>query len=180
MLGDAITSKKHIIVNQVYQNTSFCMYTQTYLQQEHVNEVPEVVWVEIFFVLVNNLIREPVRKKYGIFWEFFPNVGLPPPPPLFGRPLSKKKFKGLFCVLGPVEHFWFLQKCSLFVNILTYTCGNRGPPPPFKEKLPNNFVFADFFSRFNRPRPEIQLPESDQIDQISPPPYCKTCFSTSE
>ena len=56
MLGDAIASKKHIIVNQVYQNTSFCMYTQTYLQQEHVNEVPEVVWVEIFFVLVNNLI----------------------------------------------------------------------------------------------------------------------------
>ena len=89
-----------------------------------------------------------------------------PPPPLFGRPPSKKKFEGLFCVLGPKEHFWFLQKCSLFVSILTYTFGNRGPPPPFKEKLPINFVFARFFSRFNRPRPEIQLPESDQIDQI--------------
>ena len=32
-----------------------------------------------------NMIREPVRKKYGIFWEFFPNVGPPPPhPPIFG------------------------------------------------------------------------------------------------
>ena len=78
-----------------------------------------------------------------------------------------------------MEHFWFLQKCSLFVSILTYTFWNRGPPP-FKEKLPNYFVFADFDSRFNRPRPEIELPESDQIDQISPPPYCKTCFSTSK
>ena len=33
----------------------------------------------------------------------------------------KKKYriiKGLFNVLGPKEHFWFLQKFSLFVNIL--------------------------------------------------------------
>ena len=29
------------------------------------------------------------EKKYGIFWEFFPNVG-PPPPPLFGRGLRPK------------------------------------------------------------------------------------------
>ena len=95
------------------------------------------------FSTPHRVIREPVRKKYVIFWESFPNVG--PPPPLFGRPPSKKKIKGLFCVSGPKEHFWFLQKCSLFVSILTYTFGNRGPPPPFKEKLPNNFVFAHFF-----------------------------------
>ena len=43
-----------------------------------------------------------------------------------------------------MEHFWFLQKCSLFVSILTYTFGSKGPPP-FKEKLPNYFIFADFF-----------------------------------
>ena len=104
----------------------------------------------------------------------------PTPTPPIWEASVQKKFKGLFCVLGPMEHFWFLQKCSLFVSILTYTFGNRGPPPPFKEKLPNNLVFARFFSGFNQPRPKIQLPESDQIDQISPPPYCKTCYSTSK
>ena len=73
------------------------------------------------------------------------------PPPLFGGPPSKKKFEGLFCVLGPKEHFWFLQKFSLF----------------------NNPVFTDFFPAINRPRPKIQLSLSDQIDPISPPPIVK-------
>ena len=49
---------------------------------------------------------------------FFPKCQTPPTP-LFGRPQSQKKFKGLFCILGPREHFWFLQKISLFVSILT-------------------------------------------------------------
>ena len=32
-------------------------------------------------------------KKNDIIWEFFPNVGPPPPhPPPFGNPLSKKNF----------------------------------------------------------------------------------------
>ena len=91
---------------------------------------------KIHVFLRSGKLREPLRKKYGIFWEFFPNVG-PPPPPLFGRPPSKKNIRGLFCVLGPKEHFWFLQKCSLFVSILTYTFGNRGPsPPPLQGKTP--------------------------------------------
>ena len=30
-------------------------------------------------------IREGIRKKYGIIWEFFPNSGPPPPPPPFGN-----------------------------------------------------------------------------------------------
>ena len=29
---------------------------QAYLHQEHINEVLEVIWVEILFVLVNNLV----------------------------------------------------------------------------------------------------------------------------
>ena len=73
------------------------------------------------------------KKKYGIFGSFSQMSDPSPPPPLFGRPPSKKKFEGLFCVLGPKEHFWFLQKCSLFVSILTYTFGNRGPPPPSRK-----------------------------------------------
>ena len=102
-----------------------------------------------------NGIREGIRKKYGIIWEFFPNSGPPPPPPSFGNPSSKKKIYGLFCVLGPKEHFWFLQKCSLFVSILTYTFGNRGPPP-FK-KNSQIIPFLPIFFGINRPRPKIQL-----------------------
>ena len=33
-------------------------------------------------------IREGIKKKYGIIWEFFPNVGPPPP---FWEPLVQKK-----------------------------------------------------------------------------------------
>ena len=36
------------------------------------------------------------EKKYGIFWEFFPNVGPLPPPPQFGRPPFKKKLRVYF------------------------------------------------------------------------------------
>ena len=82
--------------------------------------------------LFNRSIREASKKKYGIIWEFFPNGGPPP----FGNPSSKKKNYGLFCILGPKKHFWFSQKFSLFVSILTYTFGNMGHPPPFKEKIP--------------------------------------------
>ena len=64
-----------------------------------------------------------------------------PPAPLFGRPPFKKKFEGLFCGLGPKEHFWFNKS----VHFLS--------------------------------RPEIKLPESDQIDQISPPPIIKHVFA---
>ena len=70
-------------------------------------------------------IRGHFIKKYEIIWEFFPIVG--PSPHIWEAPVQKNK--GLFCVLGPKENFWFLQKCSLFVSILTYTFGNRGPSP---------------------------------------------------
>ena len=64
---------------------------------------------------------------------------------------------------------------------------NGGPPrPPIWEASvlgPKEhfwFLRIFFLSRFNRLRPEIPFLESDQIDQMSPPPYCITCFSTSE
>ena len=60
-------------------------------------------------------VRDAVKKKNGIFWEFFPSVG-PPPPPLLGTPVSKKKSVVYFAFLGPKEHFWPSQKCSLFGN----------------------------------------------------------------
>ena len=37
-------------------------------------------------------IWEAFKKKYGIIWEFFPNVGPPPPP--FGNASFKMKFFG--------------------------------------------------------------------------------------
>ena len=46
------------------------------------------------------------KKNTGFFGSF---SQMSDPPPLFGRPPSKKKFEGLFCILGPKEHFWFLQ-----------------------------------------------------------------------
>ena len=39
------------------------------------------------------------EEKYGIIWEFFPSVR-PPIPPIWEASVQKK-FKGLFCVLGP-------------------------------------------------------------------------------
>ena len=50
-------------------------------------------------------LREAFKKKYGIIWEFFPNVGPPPPPPLLGTLRSKWNFwgdfvKNLVCFLG--------------------------------------------------------------------------------
>ena len=40
------------------------------------------------------------KKNTGFFGSF---SQMSDPPPLFGRSPSKKKFKGLFCVLGPKE-----------------------------------------------------------------------------
>ena len=97
----------------------------------------------------------------------------PSPAPLFGRPPSKKKFKGLFCVLGPKEHFWFLQKCSLFVSILTYTFGNRGPPPPSRKKFPNNPVFADFFPELTDQDPKSNYPKVIKLIRYHLPPIVK-------
>ena len=36
------------------------------------------------------------QKKNDIIWEFFPNVGPPPHPPLLGTPYPKKKFSVYF------------------------------------------------------------------------------------
>ena len=64
----------------------------------------------------------------------------PPPTPPIWEASVQKKFEGLFCVLGPKEHFWFLQKISLFVSILTYMSyihlGIGTPPPSRKNSLP--------------------------------------------
>ena len=56
-------------------------------------------------------IREPPKKNIRDFLGVFPKCRTPPPPYLGG--LRPKKFKGLFCVLGPKEHFFF----SFFLHL---------------------------------------------------------------
>ena len=90
-------------------------------------------------------IRYAVKKKNDIIWEFFPNVGPPTPP--FWEPLIQKKLQCLFCILEPKEHFCsskkiiFQEHFQNNVGKFTQSFGNRGPPPPFWEKFPNNPVF---------------------------------------
>ena len=61
-----------------------------------------------FFMVLREALRKKIRDYLGIFskWQT----------PPFWEPLVQKKNYGLFCVLGPEEHFWFLQKKSLFVK----------------------------------------------------------------
>ena len=61
----------------------------------------------------NHRIKE--GKKRRDFLGIFPKCRTPPPPPLLGTLFPKKKY-GLFCILGPLEHFWSSSKCSLFGN----------------------------------------------------------------
>ena len=109
---------------------------------------------------------EPLKKKIRDFLGVFPKCRTPPnpPPPYLGglRPI----FFGLFCILGPKKHFWFSQKCSLIVSILTYTFGNWGPFLPFIS-----------FSKIKRLRPQIQLPLSvGKNSQINPVFFLKAWF----
>ena len=61
--------------------------------------------VEYFTMLEHSIAKQqttigkPSKKKYGIIWEFFPNVG---PPPLLGAPCKKMGdfLKILVCVSG--------------------------------------------------------------------------------
>ena len=59
-----------------------------------------------------NPLRDAAQKKNGIFWEFFPKCRIPSPH--FGNPCFQKKKCGLFCIVGPREHFFFFTKMFTF------------------------------------------------------------------
>ena len=67
-----------------------------------------------FFPLQNmtKCYGTPSKKKRD-YLGIFPKCRPPPP---FGNPCFQKKKYGLFCILGPLEHFWSSSKCSLFGN----------------------------------------------------------------
>ena len=69
--------------------------------------------------------------------------------------------------------FGLHKNVHFLVTILTYTFGNRWPPPPRNGNNSQNFLFSPiFFWIFQILNQEL----CDEIDQISPPHYCKTCF----
>ena len=61
----------------------------------HMNDIIDINNIINMIIDINNIInmiidinKVSTKKKYGIIWEFFPNVGSPPP---FGNPSFKKK-----------------------------------------------------------------------------------------
>ena len=56
----------------------------------HVVCVLESLVPKLSFLDQTSGFRDATPPKNWIFWEFFPNVG-PPPPPLLGTPVSKKQ-----------------------------------------------------------------------------------------
>ena len=82
-------------------------------------------------------VREALKKKLRDYMGIFPKRRTPP----FWEPLVQKKKLCLFCILGVKDHFCSSQKNHFLSGIFTTRFGNRGPPPPFSEKFPNNPVF---------------------------------------
>ena len=74
-------------------------------------------------------------------WECFPSPRPHPLPPVWEPHVCEEKkwfvgLNGLFCILGPLEHFWFSQKCYFLGGIMVSRSGNGLPPPPPAGKIP--------------------------------------------
>ena len=88
--------------------------------------------------LVKYLRDVPPPKKNKKNQEnvgILPKLGTHPLPPVWEPHVCKEKkwfvgLNGLFCILGPLEHFWFSQKCYFLVGIMVDRSGNGWPTPP--------------------------------------------------
>ena len=102
------------------------------------------------------------------------------PPLLLGTPYSKNKFIAYFAFYALRNIFGFHPKVNILLIFWHLVLG-IGDPPCW-EKFTNNPVkfpqTSRFFPRNERRRLQIEWTLGDKIDQISPPPLCKTCFST--
>ena len=94
-------------------------------------------------------LRYALKQKKRYYLGIFPKRRTPPPPhpPLLGTPYPKKNFSVYFAFQN-LRSIFVLQKKIIFqehfqnnVGKFTQSFGNRGPPPPFWEKFPNNPVF---------------------------------------
>ena len=109
----------------------------------------------------------------GLFGNFSPMADHPCP--LLRTDCSKKN--KLILHIGPRLHFCFFTKRVIFCLTFAFYA-NRRPSPLPQGKNSQIIPFLLIFPK--RTRPKIQLPLSNQINQISPPSFCKICFNTSE
>ena len=102
-------------------------------------------------------------EKKRLYVGIFPTLSDPPPtPPSMGTPMSQKKIlRFILCFKASWAFLVFTKMLTFWVIFMTGECGNIGTPPA-------RLVLGPFN--------QYQV---TQIDQISLPPYCKTCFSTS-
>ena len=94
-----------------------------------------------FISLSKNFGTTPPKK--GIFWEFPPNVGPPPP---FGNPCFPKKKIWLILHFRPLGSFLVFTKMFTFWSLFWHLLLGIGDPPPLKEKNSQNFLFSLIFS----------------------------------
>ena len=88
------------------------------------------------------------KKKKKDFWGIFPKCRTHPPLPPFWEPLFQKKSM-VYCILGPLEHFWSSSKCSLFGNYYDIYFWEWVTPPSQRKKI-QNFLLSPIFSEFSR------------------------------
>ena len=119
------------------------------------------------------------QKKNGIMWEKFPSGRPPSSPPHFGKPLLSKKSWVYFSFQNLRNIFGLHQKITILAPEKTIALG-IGDPPPSVGKVSHIFPFFFTTSGMQDWLGALKLRSSAQIDHISPPPYCKICFSTSE
>ena len=56
----------------------------------------------------------------------------------------------VYCILGPLEHFWSSSKCSLFGNYYDIYFWGWVTPSPSQRKKIQNFLLSPIFSEFSR------------------------------
>ena len=88
------------------------------------------------------ILRYALKKKPDIIWEFFPNVGPPPPTPPFWEPLIQNFFLVFILHFRTSGAFLFFKKNhykgniskTMLVNLLKVL--GIGDPPPLLGKVP--------------------------------------------
>ena len=111
-------------------------------------------------------------------WEFFPRGQTPPIPPVWERPCHKKILRFILCFRASWAFLVFTKMLTFWVVFMTGECGNIGTPPLCGKISHVISFFSDEWHARLVLGPFNQY-QVTQIDQISLPPYCKTCFSTS-
>ena len=121
-------------------------------------------------------LRMLSERETGLCGKSSHMADLLPPPPSLGMALWFIVHFRTF-----QENFQFSKIIIIFGTNLKKSNGNKGPPLVWVF-FPDNpvFLFCFYGRSFRLLSPRKKIFVSVQIYHISPPPYCKTCFSTSE